>query len=323
MPLKKLMHPAVLLAILVILEGGRFVIDHTLASAGLSARAFSQAYPLIDPSRSFYKTADLMVNVQPLRDRLNEIGKNPNVSVYFEFLNTGANITVNKDAEYFPASLLKVPVVMAVIKKIENGEWSWDDQVILQAEDKNANFGDLWREPVGTHYGVGELVRQLLVNSDDTAYFMLLRKVPEADLRKVQRHLGIEDLFSKDLKISAKKYAPILRSLYSASYLTVADSQKVLQLMSQYKYNNFLSPGIPPGVPFAHKIGIYEAKGVYLDAGIVYVPGRPYILIAMIRDPDQTKAQDALRDISQKVYAYVSSYHGDADVDKSDRNTDH
>jgi len=44
-------------------------------------------------------------------------------SVYFEYLPTGANISINKDAEFFPASLLKVPVAMAIAKKIDKREW--------------------------------------------------------------------------------------------------------------------------------------------------------------------------------------------------------
>src|ERR1035437_8128515 len=44
---------------------------------------------LTDPLRQFYKADDLVINVQPLRDQLNVIGKNQNVSIYFEALGTG------------------------------------------------------------------------------------------------------------------------------------------------------------------------------------------------------------------------------------------
>ena len=306
--LRVLVNPIVLLVVLVVLEGGRFLIDHTVLSPATAVNSFARNYPLLDTSRAFYKPADLIVNVQPLRDELNAIGENKNVSMYFEFLNTGANIAVNKDAEYFPASLLKVPLVMAVVKKIEDGEWKWSDEVVLTEADKNSNFGDLWRQPVGEHFTVEALIRQLLVNSDDTAYFMLLRNVTPEDLHKVQEHLGIQDFFSHDMKISAKKYAPILRSLHSASYLSVQDSEKILQWMSEYSFNNYLASGLPRGMPFAHKIGIYEEKGVYLDAGIVYVPQRPYILIVMVNEKNSEKAQNLFRDISQKVYGYISGY---------------
>src|SRR3990167_2279491 len=56
-------------------------------------------FPLLNPARKFIKQEDLIVNFQPLRDYLNdkyEVDKN--VSIYFEYLSTGANISLNKDA---------------------------------------------------------------------------------------------------------------------------------------------------------------------------------------------------------------------------------
>lgn len=291
---------------LLVLEGARFFIDRSKYYIP-SHDVIVQKYPLIDPARQFYAPSDLIINLQPLRDELSEIGKDQNVSIYFESLNTGANIAVNKDAEYFPASLLKVPLAIAAVKKIELGEWKWSDEFAIMESDKNKDFGVLWQKPIGTRITIEELIRQSLTNSDNTAHFMLMRNIKEEELLKVQEHLGLQEFFSKDGRISAKKYAPILRSLYSASYLSVEDSQKMLGWMSESIFNSYLAFGIPSSVKFAHKIGIEDKKGVHSDAGIVYLNSRPYLLIVMIKGQDLSKVQDIMHDISKKVYNYMAN----------------
>lgn len=263
---------------------------------------------LIDPARKFYQADDLIINVQPLRDEFNMLERNPNVSAYFEVLNTGANISINKDAEFFPASLIKVPLVMAVAKKIERGEWKWNTQIKLAEADKNKDFGTLWLKPAGTLFTIEELVKQVLINSDNTAYFVLLNNLDPNELLSVQNHLGLSDFISADLQISAKKYAPILRSLFSATYLSVENSDRILNWMTESNFNDYLAGGLPPGTKFSHKIGVDDDRKVYLDAGIVYLQNRPYLLIIMVKNYDADKADAIMRDVSQRVYNYMWNY---------------
>lgn len=262
----------------------------------------------VDLSRQFYQADDLVINVQPLRDEFNMLEKNQNVSVYFEALNTGANISINKDAEFFPASLLKTPLVMAAVKKVERGEWKWNTKLELTEADKNKDFGTLWKQPTGTLFTIEELVKQTLTNSDNTAYFILLNNLDPNDIVKVQNYLGLYDFISNDLEISAKKYAPILRSLFSATYLSVENSEKILNWMSESNFNDYLAGGMPPATKFSHKIGVEDEKKIYLDAGIVYLPNRPYILIVMVKNYDANQADAIMRDVSQRVYGYMLNY---------------
>src|SRR3989344_4750530 len=83
-----------------------------------------------------------------------------NVSVYFEYLPTGASISINKDAEFYPASLLKVPVAMTVAKKIEKGEWKWTNELVLMSTDKDDKFGTLYKEPANSTHTIEDIVRR-------------------------------------------------------------------------------------------------------------------------------------------------------------------
>lgn len=290
--------------LIVILLGVIFVLAFIVADKMIEAEDSS----LIDPARKFYEADDLIINVQPLRDDFRLLEENLNVSIYFEVLNTGANISVNKDEEFFPASLLKVPLVMAVTKKIERGEWEWGSKLELKEADKNKDFGTLWQRPAGELFTIEELVKEMLISSDNTAYFVLLNNLDQDDLPKVQNYLGLADFISADLEISAKKYAPILRSLFSATYLTIENSGKILNWMSESDFKGYVAGGMPANIKFSHKIGVDDAKKVYLDAGIAYLPNRPYILIIMVKNYDANEADAIMQDVSRRVYDYVANY---------------
>ncbi|MEK7097552.1 MAG: serine hydrolase [Patescibacteria group bacterium] len=265
-------------------------------------------FGLLDPARKFYDKKDLIINLQPLRDELNKIGENHDISIYFEMLNTGANIAINKDAEFWPASLLKVPVSMAVAKKIEKGEWKWSNELVLMSSDKNERFGDLYKKPVGTRITIEELVRRALVDSDNTANFMLVRNLEPAEFQDIYDHIGLTDFMSNDGKISAKHYSVMFRALYAASYLSEENSEKLLEFLAKTPFKEYLGSALPDNVIFSHKIGVSDDKNVFLDSGIVYAQRRPYLLTVMINTGDQEFAKQEMKKISEKIYNYVINY---------------
>ena len=266
-------------------------------------------YELLNPARKFVNQKDLIVNIQPLRDELNKFEGSQDISIYFEYLPTGANISVNKDAEFWPASLLKVPVAMAVAKKIEKGEWKWSNKLVLLASDKDEQFGTLYQEPTGSTHTIEELVRRVLVDSDNTANFILVRNLEEREIMSVYEHIGLKDFFYASGNIGAKKYSTIFRALYNSSFLTEENSQKILSHLSETKFNNYIQSGLPPDVSFAHKIGTGSEREVYLDSGIVYLKNRPYILTVMVKSKDEQAAIEKMKQISERAYDYVANYN--------------
>lgn len=269
----------------------------------------TSSFLLLNPARSFINQKDLIINFQPLRDYLNEkYETDPNVSIYFEYLPTGANIALQNDAEFYPASLLKVPVAMAVAKKIERGDWKWTNELVLMSTDKNNEFGTLYKKPTNSTYTIEELIQRSLSDSDNTAHFMLVRNLDIEEMKDVYDHMGLEGFLDTDGTLSAKRYSLMFRALYSSSYLTEENSQKLLLSLSQSPFNTYIQSAIPENVIFAHKIGIDFDKKVYLDSGIVYAKSRPYILTVMTKNKDEVIAQKIMDDVSEKVYNYVTNY---------------
>lgn len=268
-------------------------------------------YPFLDPARGIYRREDLIINFQPLRDYLNDkYEADSSVSIYFEYLSTGANIAISKDARFYPASLLKIPTAMAVAKKIDKGEWRWDNKLVLMPTDRNDKFGTLYKEPTGSIFTIEELIRRSLIDSDNTAHSILLRNLETPEINDVNAHMGLGGFLEADGSISAKRYSVILRSLYTSSYLTDKNSEKIISILSEGQFREYLGSGLPTGVIFAHKIGVDADKKIYLDSGIIYLENRPYILSAMVKSKTAEQARDIMKDVSEKVFNYVKNYKG-------------
>lgn len=282
-------------------------------------------YPLLDPGAVTVSEQDLFVRFQPLRQALlNQLAEHQDfyVGLYFEYLPTGANIVVNNDRAMWPASLIKIPVAMAVMKKVERGEWKLDNQLVILDEDKDASFGDLYKEPTGTTLTIRDLLHATLVESDNTAHFVLLRNLDADELEDVFIHLGLETILedlkkkpeaeSEDNRMTAKTYSVFFRSLYNATYLSVENSQLFLQFLTEGP-EEYSRSGVPAEIVFAHKTGIRSEDRVWADAGIIYLDRRPYLLTIMLEQKDKEQEIDQeqvsfmFKDIASQVYTYVQS----------------
>ncbi|HWO07334.1 MAG TPA: serine hydrolase [Candidatus Paceibacterota bacterium] len=280
-------------------------------------------YPLIDPTRNFIPQDDFIVNLQPLREELRAKAREieeegARVSLYLEFLNTGANISINPDVYIWPASLAKVPLAMAVMKKVERGEWELTDKLVLMEVDRDIHSGDandpLLEHPLGTRFTIDELLKELLANSDNTAYRILLRNVHNDDVDEVIQELGLGALFTPEGRMSAKEYSRILRALYTSSFLSREHSQMLLSYLDESSFNDFLAREIPPDVPFPHKYGENLSLRVFADSGIVYIPKRPYLVSVMVEYPPSrsqeesaAKARVFMGAVSKSAYEYFSA----------------
>lgn len=267
-------------------------------------------FPLLDPARAFLDNDDYTINIQELRTYLHGIGdRYPDaISIYYEQINSGSNISINKELRLFPASLSKLVQAIIITKKVEEGHLAWDKKLETKPEDLSADSGELYKTIGSKSLTVEELLQELLVHSDNTAQNIFRHYLTVDDYIKFQDETGLLDLYNEKGFISAKEYTRLLRVLYTSSYLEPENSQKILKYMTQSTFTNYLSQGIPKGIPFAHKYGENEDMVIFADAGIVYVPNKPYMITVMIKGKDSSAETRAwavalMKEISQHAYA--------------------
>lgn len=274
-------------------------------------------YPFLSKRIFTSNNNDILINFIPLREALKEyVGKQGGrVGVYFEYLPSGTSIGVNDQLEIKFVSLIKIPVVMAVYKRIESGEIRKDEILTLRQEDIDSKYGELWKKGAGAKLPIMEAVNLSLVQSDNTATNALIHRVGLRAIQDVFDGLDVpRDTDTENvLVISPKNYSSILRSLYLSSYLHEENSNEIISILTKTAFKDKLPAGVPANILVAHKIGVFDQRDkqdkVYSDCGIIYVPDRPYSLCAFVLDTDE-KAKEHITYISKMVYGYVASVKG-------------
>ena len=193
-------------------------------------------------------------------------------------------------------------------QKVEDGILAWNQKLDTHPEDISADSGELYKTIGDKDLTVADLLKELLVNSDNTAQNIFRRQLSVDDYMRFQDATGLLDLYNDQGFISAKEYTRLLRVLYTSTYLEPENSEKILEYMTQATFRNYLSQGIPSGVKFAHKYSENKTQHIFADSGIVYVPKRPYMITVMIRGNDSSEetrvwAQNLMKEISEHAYA--------------------
>jgi len=307
--LKKIILP-VSLAINLILIG---LITKYLMQQMVSVPNQIQKYPFLSKRIFAEHQNDLLINLIPLRTALREYVEKINrpIGIYFEYLPTGVSIGINEKDSFVMASLLKVPVVMAVYRQIELGNLTFDQQLTVAPEMIDEEFGKFWKKGAGIKISVREAIRLTLTKSDNTAKNVLFYNLPAGAIEDVFDNLDIpKETQEKLASVNPKNYTSMLRSLYLSAYLTKDHSNEILQLLSRTDFYDKLPAGVPQTIPVSHKIGVYAPddpdRSLYSDCGIVYLPQRPYALCLMIRSDEDT-ARQVMKTVSKMIYKYISA----------------
>lgn len=269
----------------------------------------------------------LKSTVQDYIDSLTSQGKAEEVAMYFRDLYNGPIMGINEDATFAPASLLKVPLALTYLSLAEEDKSLLQKHVGFEEEidTSGQNLPPEKTIEIGKPYTIEELLRKMLVFSDNRSYEVLNAYVEKLSpdknlLLETYRDLGIVDSQSKlDDTITVKNYASIFRALYHASYLSQEMSDKVLSMLAQSEFSEGLEVGMPKEVEAAHKFGervivtknpqgqVVPQTIQFHDCGIVYYPDNPYLLCIMTRGDDASELKAVIAQVSKMVYQEVDS----------------
>ena len=236
------------------------------------------------------------------------------VSVYFREMNNGLSFSIHGQEKFTPASLVKVPLMIAYLKWAETNPGLLSRKMVFNMADATASqtYKPAMALEQGKAYTVDELLYRAIVYSDNNAYFLLFASIDPRVLHRVYTDLGLEvpKVRNRDDYMSVVEYASFFRMLYNASYLNKELSEKALQYLSEVDFKQGLVGGVPPGTVVAHKFGekvfgsSAEIKQLH-DCGIVYYPGHPYLLCVMSRGDTFEYLDDTIRQISSLIYQEV------------------
>jgi beta-lactamase class A len=237
---------------------------------------------------------------------------------------------IRPDEEFFTASVIKVPIMVAVYRKVDEGELSFSQQIEIKEEDWAAGAGWLQWEKAGTKQTVGDLLLLMMTQSDNVAANALVRTVGGAEqVNKVARSMGAEDTLvyqkvssergavpSLDNRSTPHDMVAMMRQIAQGKAASEKSCGYMIDLMHEDRLDWWLDAGLPRGVDAANKAGwLYR---VYDEVGYVEDDGHRYVVSIMTKNgsADVYEGQDLIKVLSKEVWE--SQTHEDSDEPKSD-----
>ncbi len=330
--LPEISHKTLLLFILIPLAFTAGYISSNLSSKsiqpGYALRANAAGYKFVSPLLACQEDSNsTLVEFKTLKDKIlrltkasTEAGQIIQSSIYFRDPYKGRWFGINEYANYAPASLLKVPLMMAYLKQAETDP-SMLKKVFFYKKNL-ASASPLIETPLlkdNTQYAALELIQAMIIDSDNNAKDLLKNTVNPDILSKTYTELGIESPYNEsnravpEYHISAKTYALFFRVLYNATFLSRDMSEKALDMLSDTKFAKGIRAGIPPSIHIAHKYGVHVSQedGEQIvelsDCGIVYNANRPYLLCLMTKGKNPNELAAYITSIAATIQSSINN----------------
>lgn len=292
------------------------------------------AHPFVNPGVACLHetaiTADVYAGleheIRAFIDNRRAAGVVERASVFVRALHDGPTLSIDEYRVFTPASLLKLPVVLAFFR-FDEDEPRLLSKPLLYARSQVTHFAipdavEVSKTELreGESYSIEKLMRNTIAHSDNLAYYLLLEHanfvVPDGEqrMKRIFQELGVIDPRSmSDETIGAREYARLFRLLYNASFLNVERSEKVLSWLVESRYDKGLAAGVPDDVRVGNKFGERALPGgskQLHDCGIVFFPKHPYTLCVMTRGKDFDELRAVIRQISRMVYDETREHAG-------------
>jgi beta-lactamase class A len=251
--------------------------------------------------------------IRQLVERQIQSGRARQVSVYFRDLLDGPWFGINERVPYNPASLMKVPVMVAWLKRAQTDARVLDRTFLFDEQNYPEKRQVVAPEKtLANHrrYTVRELLRYMLSYSDNRAMWLLYGDLRPEELGHVLDRMDVtNDPTSSGNSVTAKGYSGFFRILFNAAYLSPEMSEYALELLSAEDFPEGIPATLPRGVRVASKFGEHWENGEQQlhEFGIIYHPQGPYILGIMTAGSDWEQQAAVLRELSAAIFAEVSA----------------
>jgi beta-lactamase class A len=220
-------------------------------------------------------------------------------------LASGESLSIRGDETFPSASLIKVPVLVALLHEVEQGRLGLHERATMVTRDRVGGSGVLRLMGTSIDPSIEDLAWLMITISDNTATNLLLDKL---DVRTVWTRM--EALGLPHSKIHSKTFrretsiAPDSSVLYGLGVATPDEMVRLftllhhgravspamdslaMRMLAANQDGNMLTRWIPAATRVAHKSGsVDRARN---DCGIMYTPAAPVALCVMTRENEDT-----------------------------------
>src|SRR4051794_17519961 len=262
------------------------------------------------PGRRLVETAALELRMAEIAGTVPEgvLG----VAVY-DYL-SGFSWAREGDHWFHAASTIKVALLAAVFDAVDAGHLSLESRVHVRNRFLSVADGEPFRVPasrdadadvhanIGKTMRVGELVRHMIGTSSNLATNLLLEVIGLDNARRalaargvglqhgIDLQRGVEDDRAFEAgcsnRVTPSGLVALLRVIRDGVRFSESSSQAMIDILFDQRFAGAIGPGLPEAIRaaarIAHKTG--DISTASHDAGIVYLPGRPPYIVALLAE---------------------------------------
>jgi beta-lactamase class A len=230
------------------------------------------------------------------------------LGVYVHNLTTGESTGQNAERKFVAASLYKLPVLVEVYKQQRLKKLSWDEELTIGREDWTDGSGVL-QARIGDRVKIGELLRLMIVESDNIAANMLVDLVGPSNINQTMDGLGLRstrvvDRFRENAAptTSPEDMGRLLELIATGRLVDAQTSEEAIRLLEQKQGQAWLAQGLPWWGKLAHKWG--DVPNARHDAGVIYTPHNQVVLAVLTENGSPAAAAEQIGAVSRLVMTY-------------------
>jgi beta-lactamase class A len=216
------------------------------------------------------------------------------VSLALEPLTPGdqSALFIRADDPRTAASLIKLPVMVQVMCLNAEDRYDLDEIHILLNAEKTGGSGQLQTYPHRSRITYRELLREMMIQSDNTATNIFIDEIGMPAINDRIRSLGLTTSVlarrmmdttaarqGRENRITAREMNGLLKKIYGNQLATPAHCAEMLTILKACEDRLTIPAGLPPGTVVAHKTGTLPQ--LRADAGIVFA-ARPFVLTVIV-----------------------------------------
>ncbi|MCD6225657.1 serine hydrolase [bacterium] len=231
-------------------------------------------------------------------------GREKNWAIWVEEMEGDFVWKHQENEPFLAASLIKLPVVATLYSLVEERKYRLDEKVVLKKEDITGGAGSLASQPIGTKISLQKLAFLSLNQSDNTAFTILCRVLGRETIEEKIRQWGMTHTSLADNMTTAADMALFFRRLYRGEIITKKEHQaQFWEALTKTAFENRIPKGVPEGIKVSHKVG--TEQGVVNDAGVIFVPGQPILLVFLSRHTSLPAGEALIRGMTEKIYWFL------------------
>jgi hypothetical protein len=252
----------------------------------VTATDFSQVYSNSEFNEKLKELQDICTNASY------------NLGFAYKNLSTGATVTYNASTRFLTCSTIKAPYVKYVLSQDVNL-----DEVIVKDANWSGDDGTVASSPNGMKYTVRQLIEYAICESDNTAYYLLVKRFGYWGFNSMLSNLGANYKLGDSWIFTyctandmLKCYEDIYNFGEEEDYGTL-----LIGLMKQATLNIQIGAALGDKYEVAQKYGSEFSEITFNDCAIVYADS-PYVLCIFTNQyPETDKSCQVFKDIALAI----------------------